>query len=157
MIRIIFIVNKCILNNILIRFIADVKKNNVGIAQHRNNQTIKYYLLLKVTNSLISQNLILQLNGSAKPVPPPRDHLRIEKDGRLVSRAPAPPQVPDRKTSVLQTNTTGTVATQNHQIAQIVEPTADQLGNIKKYQVRFFSYLSIYLIIITTRIKYQSQ
>lgn len=41
------------------------------------------------------------LNGSAvpsvgttgsptKPVPPPRDHLRIEKDGRLVNRAPAP-------------------------------------------------------------------
>ena len=33
--------------------------------------------------------------GVAKPVPPPRDHLRIEEDGRLVNRA-APPQVPYR-------------------------------------------------------------
>lgn len=67
-----------------------------------------------------------QLNGSAKPIPPPRDHLRIEKDGRLVNRAPAP-QVPDRKIT-LQQQTPG-------QIAQIVEPTPEQLDSIKKFQV----------------------
>lgn len=69
-------------------------------------------------------SFFLQLNGSVRPVPPPRDHLRIEKDGRLVNRAPAP-QVPDRKVpNVLQQN-----------IAQIVEPTSEQLDSIKKYQV----------------------
>ncbi|XP_059610742.1 protein PALS1 isoform X2 [Phlebotomus argentipes] len=67
----------------------------------------------------------IQLNGSAKPIPPPRDHLRIEKDGRLVNRAPAP-QVPDRKIT-LQQQTPG-------QIAQIVEPTPEQLDSIKKFQ-----------------------
>ncbi|XP_055695100.1 protein PALS1 isoform X2 [Lutzomyia longipalpis] len=66
-----------------------------------------------------------ELNGSAKPIPPPRDHLRIEKDGRLVNRAPAP-QVPDRKIT-LQQQTPG-------QIAQIVEPTPEQLDSIKKFQ-----------------------
>lgn len=60
-----------------------------------------------------------------RPVPPPRDHLRIEKDGRLVNRAPAP-QVPDRKLNSLQ---------QQQNIAQIVEPTNEQLSSIKKYQV----------------------
>ncbi|XP_055303206.1 uncharacterized protein LOC129568883 isoform X3 [Sitodiplosis mosellana] len=63
-----------------------------------------------------------QLNGSIRPVPPPRDHLRMEKDGRMVNRAPAP-QVPDRN-PVLQTN----------QIAQIVDATPEQLDSIKKYQ-----------------------
>lgn len=65
-----------------------------------------------------------QLNGSIRPVPPPRDHLRIEKDGRLVNRAPAP-QVPDRNHQL-----------QNNQIAQVIEPTTEQLDSIKKYQVR---------------------
>ena len=67
----------------------------------------------------IEFSLIFQLNGSIRPVPPPRDHLRIEKDGRMVNRAQAP-QVPDRNPQ---------------QIAQIVEPTTEQLDNIKKYQV----------------------
>lgn len=64
-----------------------------------------------------------QLNGSIRPVPPPRDHLRMEKDGRMVNRAPAP-QVPDRNPAL-----------QSHQIAQIVDATPEQLDSIKKYQV----------------------
>lgn len=67
--------------------------------------------------------LNFQLNGSIRPVPPPRDHLRMEKDGRMVNRAPAP-QVPDRNPAL-----------QSHQIAQIVDATPEQLDSIKKYQV----------------------
>ncbi|XP_039959844.1 MAGUK p55 subfamily member 5-A isoform X4 [Bactrocera tryoni] len=67
-----------------------------------------------------------QLNGSVKPVPPPRDHLRVEKDGRLINRTPAP-QLPDRRLG-----SSGVGAPQ--QIAQIVEPTLEQLDSIKKYQ-----------------------
>ncbi|XP_069966197.1 protein PALS1 isoform X4 [Bactrocera oleae] len=67
-----------------------------------------------------------ELNGSVKPVPPPRDHLRVEKDGRLISRTPAP-QLPDRRLA-----SSGVGAPQ--QIAQIVEPTLEQLDSIKKYQ-----------------------
>uniref|UniRef100_A0AAG5CZR2 Guanylate kinase-like domain-containing protein n=1 Tax=Anopheles atroparvus TaxID=41427 RepID=A0AAG5CZR2_ANOAO len=69
-----------------------------------------------------------QLNGSTtKPVPPPRDHLRIEKDGRLTNRAPVPaPQVPDRK---IVPN-----ASQPQHIGQVLEPTPDQLDSIKKFQ-----------------------
>ncbi|XP_065088888.1 protein PALS1 isoform X2 [Ochlerotatus camptorhynchus] len=67
-----------------------------------------------------------QLNGSVKPIPPPRDHLRIEKDGRLTNRAPVPaPQVPDRK--VVPT-------TPQQHIGQVVEPTPDQLNSIKKFE-----------------------
>lgn len=64
-----------------------------------------------------------QLNGSIRPVPPPRDHLRMEKDGRMVNRAPAP-QVPDRNHPL-----------QSNQIAQVVDATPEQLDSIKKYQV----------------------
>lgn len=53
----------------------------------------------------------------------------MEKDGRLVNRAPAP-QVPDRKTNHIQ---------QNSQIAQILDPTSEQLDSIKKYQVSVFN------------------
>lgn len=49
--------------------------------------------------------------GSVKPVPPPRDHLRME-DGRLVARAPAP-VLPARP---------------HH------EPTKEQLESIRKFQ-----------------------
>lgn len=56
-------------------------------------------------------------------MPPPRDHLRIEKDGRLVNRAPAP-QVPDRNHQL-----------QNNHIAQIIEPTTELLNSVKKYEV----------------------
>lgn len=47
----------------------------------------------------------------------------MEKDGRLVNRAPAP-QVPDRNPSM-----------QSNQIAQVNEATPEQLDSIKKYQV----------------------
>uniref|UniRef100_A0A0K8UQR0 MAGUK p55 subfamily member 5 n=1 Tax=Bactrocera latifrons TaxID=174628 RepID=A0A0K8UQR0_BACLA len=67
-----------------------------------------------------------ELNGSVKPLPPPRDHLRVEKDGRLINRTLAP-QLPDRRLG-----STGVGAPQ--QIAQIVEPTLEQLDSIKKYQ-----------------------
>ncbi|XP_058061861.1 uncharacterized protein LOC131212130 [Anopheles bellator] len=69
-----------------------------------------------------------ELNGSSKPVPPPRDHLRIEKDGRLTNRAPVPaPQVPDRKAVPIASQ-------QPQHIGQVLEPTPDQLDSIKKFQ-----------------------
>ncbi|XP_054731347.1 uncharacterized protein LOC129239676 isoform X2 [Anastrepha obliqua] len=72
-----------------------------------------------------------ELNGSVKPVPPPRDHLRIEKDGRLINRTPAP-QLPDRRMGSVGVG--GAPQQQHQQIAQIVEPTLEQLDSIKKYQ-----------------------
>lgn len=63
------------------------------------------------------------MNGVAKPIPPPRDHL---------NRAPAP-QIPDRKT------TAGT-----QQIGQILEPTPDQLDSIKKFQVSFIKFVRFF-------------
>ncbi|XP_017113065.1 uncharacterized protein LOC108136431 isoform X6 [Drosophila elegans] len=77
-----------------------------------------------------------QLNGNAKPVPPPRDHLRVEKDGRLVNCSPAP-QLPDRRAP--GNGSSGSSSgpphpLQQQQIAQIVEPTLEQLDSIKKYQ-----------------------
>ncbi|XP_068139737.1 uncharacterized protein sdt isoform X6 [Drosophila tropicalis] len=71
-----------------------------------------------------------ELNGNAKPVPPPRDHLRVEKDGRLINCAPAP-QLPDRR---ILGNGSSQQQQQQQQIAQIVEPTLEQLDSIKKYQ-----------------------
>ncbi|XP_037812182.1 uncharacterized protein LOC119603950 isoform X2 [Lucilia sericata] len=65
-----------------------------------------------------------QLNGSLKPVPPPRDTVRVE-------RTPQPPQLPDRRGMPLSNNN---VAMAPQQIAQIVEPTLEQLDSIKKYQ-----------------------
>lgn len=66
------------------------------------------------------------VNGlAAKPVPPPRDHLRIEQDGRLVNRAPAP-QVPARTTAVPATP----VGYNNN-----TDPTKEQLESIRKFQV----------------------
>lgn len=62
------------------------------------------------------------MNGSAKPVPPPRDHLRIEKDGRLMNRLPAP-QVPARTVAAINNN--------NHR-----EPTKQELDSIRKFEVR---------------------
>lgn len=64
----------------------------------------------------------------------------MEKDGRLVNRAPAP-QVPDRKTSVIHQQQNS----HSSQIAQIVEPTPDQVEHIKKYQVSFvFCFFFVY-------------
>ncbi|XP_044254354.1 protein PALS1 isoform X4 [Tribolium madens] len=60
------------------------------------------------------------VNGTpgAKPVPPPRDHLKLEKDGRIVNKAP-PPQLP---------------ATPAPTTPAQAEPTREQLDSIKKYQ-----------------------
>nr|CAD7405292.1 unnamed protein product [Timema cristinae] len=70
------------------------------------------------------------VNGSAmKPVPPPRDHLRIEKDGRLVNRAPGP-QVPARYANITALNNNNTATDQSR------EPTKEQLDSIRKFQVR---------------------
>ncbi|XP_016962702.1 uncharacterized protein LOC108033061 isoform X4 [Drosophila biarmipes] len=77
-----------------------------------------------------------ELNGNAKPVPPPRDHLRVEKDGRLVNCSPAP-QLPDRRApGNASSGSSGGPPhpLQQQQIAQIVEPTLEQLDSIKKYQ-----------------------
>ncbi|XP_044254352.1 protein PALS1 isoform X2 [Tribolium madens] len=62
------------------------------------------------------------VNGTpgAKPVPPPRDHLKLEKDGRIVNKAP-PPQLP---------------ATPAPTTPAQAEPTREQLDSIKKYQIR---------------------
>ncbi|KNC21601.1 hypothetical protein FF38_05527 [Lucilia cuprina] len=68
-----------------------------------------------------------ELNGSLKPVPPPRDTVRVE-------RTPQPPQLPDRRGMPLGNNNNN-VALAPQQIAQIVEPTLEQLDSIKKYQV----------------------
>lgn len=88
-------------------------------------------LIIEIIFNLFYLKHFFQLNGSVRPVPPPRDHLRIEKDGRLVNRAPAP-QVPDRKVTNLQN------------IAQIIEPTTEQLDSIKKYQVMFILFFIVF-------------
>lgn len=72
--------------------------------------------------------MVLQpgVNGlAAKPVPPPRDHLRIEQDGRLVNRAPAP-QVPARTTTIAA----APIGHNNN-----TDPTKEQLDSIRKFQV----------------------
>ncbi|KRT82884.1 hypothetical protein AMK59_4897, partial [Oryctes borbonicus] len=73
------------------------------------------------------------LNSTSKPIPPPRDHLKIEKDGRLVNRAPAP-QLPARITNNNNNITTATPVTMT--TAPSTEPpTREQLDSIRKYQV----------------------
>lgn len=69
---------------------------------------------------------------ATKPVPPPRDHLKIEKDGRIINRAPAP-QLPARITN---NNITSPInnATSAVKPPQVVEPTKEQLDSINKYQ-----------------------
>lgn len=72
---------------------------------------------------------------ATKPAPPPRDHLKIEKDGRLVNRAPAP-QVPARLPINNSTNSnTTSPPTVTTTPTAVVEPTREQLDSIKKYQV----------------------
>ncbi|XP_039232815.1 uncharacterized protein LOC6525332 isoform X11 [Drosophila yakuba] len=88
-----------------------------------------------------ARRVVDELNGNAKPVPPPRDHLRVEKDGRLVNCSPAP-QLPDRRAPGNASSGSSGAAMhplqqqqqQQQQIAQIVEPTLEQLDSIKKYQ-----------------------
>ncbi|KAH1019284.1 hypothetical protein HUJ04_009127 [Dendroctonus ponderosae] len=64
-----------------------------------------------------------------KPVPPLRDHLKIESDGRLVNKAPAP-QLPARIVNNNNINATPI----GNQTSVITEPTREQLDSIKKYQ-----------------------
>lgn len=102
----------------------NVKKKYIKISHLQMNSTrcsIHWNVMIKMKYSLN-----LQLNGSIRPVPPPRDHLRMEKDGRMVNRAPAP-QVPDRNPAL-----------HSNQIAQIVDATPEQLDSIKKYQVKIY-------------------
>lgn len=76
---------------------------------------------------------------AAKPVPPPRDHLKIEKDGRLVNRAPAP-QLPAR---IANNNNNITATPVAVPVPVVPEPTREQLHSIRKYQVKvsIFSHL----------------
>lgn len=60
-------------------------------------------------------------------MPPPRDTVPT-KDARIQRTSPLPPQLPDRR-GMPGANS------QQQQIAQIVEPTMEQLDSIKKYQV----------------------
>lgn len=71
---------------------------------------------------------------ATKPAPPPRDHLKIEKDGRLVNRAPAP-QVPARLPNNNTNSNTTSPPTVTPSPTAVVEPTREQLDSIKKYQV----------------------
>ncbi|XP_050307727.1 protein PALS1 [Anthonomus grandis grandis] len=64
-----------------------------------------------------------------KPVPPPRDHLKIEPDGRLVNKAPAP-QLPAR---IVNNNNLNATPIAN-KTSIVTEPTREQLDSIKKYQ-----------------------
>lgn len=81
-----------------------------------------------MNGNTIASNQSTSPNSLSKPVPPPRDHLKIEKDGRLVNRAPAP-QLPARINN-------------NNNITSSVTPTSvesrEQLDNIRKYQVSVF-------------------
>ncbi|XP_022904823.1 protein PALS1 isoform X2 [Onthophagus taurus] len=69
-------------------------------------------------------------NSTTKPIPPPREHLKIEKDGRLVNRGvPVPPVLPARINNNNNiTTSTPTLMTTGEQ------PTREQLDNIRKYQ-----------------------
>lgn len=81
-------------------------------------------------------------NSTQKPVPPPRDHLKIEKDGRIVNITPAP-QLPARiTTNNNNNNITTTIPPQPVPAAPVVaEPTREQLDSIKKYQVVVYFFL----------------
>ncbi|KAJ8986074.1 hypothetical protein NQ317_003368 [Molorchus minor] len=73
-------------------------------------------------------------DAATKPVPPPRDHLKIEKDGRLVNRAPAP-QLPARITNNNNITATAPIPIPPPVTpTPAVEPTREQLDSIKKYQ-----------------------
>lgn len=72
-------------------------------------------------------------DSPTKPVPPPRDHLRVDKDGRLVSKAP-PPQLPARLTDNINNNTTTPPPVPVPAVPDTVE-----LSAIRKYQVLPFA------------------
>ena len=76
--------------------------------------------------------------ATPKPVPPPRDHLKVEKDGRIVNRTPAP-QLPARITNnnnnVTVTPAVAVAVAATTPTQPAAEPTREQLDSIKKYQV----------------------
>lgn len=63
------------------------------------------------------------------------DHLKIEKDGRLVNRAPAP-QLPARITN--NNNNITTAAPVTTTAPSTEPPTREQLDSIRKYQVSLY-------------------
>ncbi|XP_063927834.1 protein PALS1 isoform X2 [Zophobas morio] len=75
--------------------------------------------------------------ATPKPVPPPRDHLKVEKDGRIVNRTPAP-QLPARITNnnnnVTVTPAVAVAVAATTPTQPAAEPTREQLDSIKKYQ-----------------------
>ncbi|XP_031626872.1 uncharacterized protein LOC116343112 isoform X4 [Contarinia nasturtii] len=105
-------------------------KESLSSTNSTSTTTEKDAIITSTTNSQTINNITTpqtpnrnsELNGSIRPVPPPRGHLNLEKDGRIVNRAPAP-QVPDRNPAL-----------QSNQIAQVVDATPEQIESIKKYQ-----------------------
>lgn len=97
-------------------------------------------MLQSGVNGSINQTLLPVLSPetpqvtATKPAPPPRDHLKIEKDGRLVNMAPAP-QVPARLPNNNVSSNTTSPPTATPTPTGVVEPTREQLDSIKKYQV----------------------
>lgn len=72
------------------------------------------------------------ISSNSKPVPPPRDHLRIEKDGRLVNKAPAP-QVPARGPATTLINNNNQLQTDSFSVNNNVQPAAVTVNsNIKE-------------------------
>uniref|UniRef100_A0A1B0AN10 Uncharacterized protein n=1 Tax=Glossina palpalis gambiensis TaxID=67801 RepID=A0A1B0AN10_9MUSC len=111
--------------------------NGLIKSSNKHNEETTY---LESTHAYLASH---NLNGSIKPIPPPRDlppprNDSKALDGRLVinrNSSTIPPQLPDRK---LNNNNINNVTGHGHhgqQIAQIVEPTLEQLDSIKKYQV----------------------
>lgn len=75
--------------------------------------------------------------------------MKIEKDGRLVNRAPAP-QLPARITNNNNNNITAntTPVPISTCVATAAEPTREQLDSIKKYQVGHeYFFLILYITI----------
>ncbi|KAI9589875.1 hypothetical protein GQX74_008043 [Glossina fuscipes] len=110
--------------------------NGLIKSSNKHNEETTY---LESTHAYLASH---SLNGSIKPIPPPRDlppprNDSKALDGRLVinrNSSTIPPQLPDRK---LNNNNINNVTGHGHhgqQIAQIVEPTLEQLDSIKKYQ-----------------------
>ncbi|TMW53051.1 hypothetical protein DOY81_001914 [Sarcophaga bullata] len=94
--------------------------------QQQHHQQSGYQKPQPQVASTMQEKRLEELNGSIKPVPPPRDTVRVE-------RTTQPPQLPDRRGMPGATTAINNVA-QQQQIAQIVEPTLEQLDSIKKYQ-----------------------
>jgi len=103
----------------------------------------------KVTVAQAASAAAVGSNGVAgKPVPPPRDHLRIEEDGRLVNRAQPPQQLPSRPPDtgiegggVAGGGAKGAAAAAAAAAAstkvvgvEVDTPSAEQLERIRKYQ-----------------------